>query len=242
MSDRVDKAAAKAKAVADALEETATDAAGKAAAKAKVVAEVLEETATEAAETLEEGAKGALTRLERGVAKANRALAAPEGADLAPLLVATDLPELATSGALGSLGTRLDREADLYRNVALRELGRVAWIDRVTLTLIVVAFLGEGAIATTATLSALAGAIEGRGGLFALAATILAVAGAGVAALVASSRRMHRALATEAIERSRAIEESLFQLAVVMEWRGTEAPLFQDALARLERRFLRTPE
>jgi hypothetical protein len=206
-----------------------------AAEKAKELASDLEETASEAADVLGKKAQGAL-------ATANKALAAPEGADLAPLLSATDLPELPQEGALGSLGVRLDREADLYRNVALRELGRVAWIDRVTLTVAVLAFLGEAALAAAAGFSAIAGAIEGRGSLFALAAIILAAGPAGIAAIVASSRKMHRALATEALERSRSIEEKIFQLAVTMEWRKTEPPLFQDALARLEGRLVKAPE
>jgi hypothetical protein len=200
-----------------------------AAEKAKRLATDLEETANEAADVLEKKAR-------RALATANAALAAPHDAELAPLLGATDLPELPQEGALGSLGIRLDREADLYRNVALRELGRVAWIDRVTLIVVIFAFLGEAALAAAAGFSAIAGAIEGRGGLFALAALILAAGPAGMAAIVASSRRMHRELATEALERSRTIEGRIFQLAIAMEWRGTEAPLFQDALARLEGR------
>lgn len=217
-----------------------------AAERAKKLATELEEKAQDAAEALEEtahDAAGALgVKAQVALATANQALAAPEGADLAPLLGATDLPELPAEGALGSLGVRLDREADLYRNVALRELGRVAWIDRVTLTIVVFAFLGEAALAAAAGFSAIVGAIEGRGGLFALAATILAVAPAGMAAIVASSRRMHRQLATEALERSRAIEERIFQLGLAMEWRATESSLFQDALARLEGRLVKAPE
>lgn len=211
------------------------DKVSEAADKAKELASDLEETAHDAAGELGKKAHIALST-------ANKALSAPEGADLAPLLSATDLPELPQEGALGSLGVRLDREADLYRNVALRELGRVAWIDRVTLTMVVFAFLGEAALAAAAGFSAMIGAIEGRGGLFALAAIILAAAPAGMAAIVASSRRMHRQLATEALERSRSIEERIFQLGLAMEWRTTEAPLFQDALARLEGRLVKAAE
>jgi len=133
-------------------------------------------------------------------------------------------------------GVRLDREADLYRNVALRELGRVAWIDRLTLIVTVVAFVGEAAIAAAVAFTAIVGALEGRGSMFALAAIILGAAPAGVAAIVASSRRLHRDLADDALARSRSIEDRIFQLGLVMEWRTTEAPLFQDALARLEGR------
>lgn len=217
---------AKATELAHSLESSATDA-----------AEVLEETAHDAADVLGKKAQRAMTTLERSVVTANQALSGPEGADLAALLPATDLPELPQNGALGSLGVRLDREADLYRNVALRELGRVAWIDRVTMTVVVLAFVGEAALAGAAGFSAIVGATEGRGGLFALAAVILGGSAAGVAALVASSRRMHRDLASHALERSRSIEDRIAELAITMAWREAEGPLVQEGLARLEGRW-----
>lgn len=194
------------------------------------------------ADALEEGARDALKGLERGLVKADDALKAPDGSDLSALLGSTDLPELPTEGALGSLGVRLDREADLHRNVALRELGRVAWVDRITLIVALAAFLGEAAIAACATASTLVGIVEGRSGLFLLAALILAAGAAGFAAIVASSRRLHRDLAMDALARARSIEEELFRLGVVMEWRAAGPTLHQEALARLERRNDKTTE
>lgn len=187
------------------------------------------------ADALEEGARDALAGIERGLVKADRALATPEGTELAALLDATNLPELPTEGPLGSLGVRLDREADLLRNVALRELGRVAWMDRLGLIVVLVGFFLEAVIAACVTFSAIVGALDGRGGLFTLAATVIAGSAAGVSAVVSRSRSAHRDLANEALSRARAIEERIFQLAVVMEWRGAGDTLYQDALARLER-------
>lgn len=244
-AELAEDAAEKAKAIATALEEgahKALDAASDGAAKGTAA---LEEGAHKALDSLEHGAtklntgahaalEAAQRRAQAALAKADAALSAPAAADLTPLLAATDLPELPSAGALGSLGVRLDREADLYRNVALRELARVSWIDRVTLISVMVAFIGEAGVAACAAFSGLIGSNDGRGSLFALAATILAVAPAGVAAVVAGARRMHKDLAADALTRSRSIEERLFQLGVVMEWRGTEPALFQDALARLE--------
>lgn len=188
------------------------------------------------ADTLEEGAREALKGLEKGLVKADAALKGPTGSDVTALLDSTDLPELPTEGALGSLGVRLDREADLNRNLALRELGRVAWIDRVTLVVGLVAFLGEAGIAACATASTLVGAVEGRSGLFLLAALILAGGAAGVAAILGSSRRMHRDMAMSSLASARGREEDLFRLGVAMEWRTAGPTLYQEALARLERR------
>jgi hypothetical protein len=173
-------------------------------------------------------------RMDRGLTDANAALATPEGADLRPLLSATDLPEVPGDGPLGNLGVRLDREADLLRNVALRELSRVGWMERLGLIVMVIAFVGELVVAACATLSAVMGA-DGRGTLFALAALTLAGAAAGTALAVSRSRAEHRTLALDALSRARVVEERIFRLALVMEWRTAGAVLYQDALARLER-------
>lgn len=189
-----------------------------------------------------EQARSALDRLERGVDRgfegANAALATPDEAALGPLLAAgaDDLPELAVEGPLASLSVRLDREADLLRSVALRELARVAWMERLALIVVVVAFVGEIVVAGAATLSAVAGlGSEGRTGLLALAAIVLAGAAGGAAAVVAKSRTAHRGLALEALARARAVEERIGRVAIALEWRASGPALFQDALARLER-------
>lgn len=173
--------------------------------------------------------------MSRGITEANAALTTPEGAELAPLLAATDLPELPSEGPLGSMGVRLDREADLLRNVALRELARVGWMERISLMVIIAAVVSEVAVAGCATLSAMIGSGEGRAGLFALAALILAGAAGGTTFAIARSRAAHRALAAESLTRARKVEERIFRLALVMEWRAAGPELYQDALARLER-------
>jgi hypothetical protein len=172
--------------------------------------------------------------MTRGLTEANAALTTPEGAELAPLLAATDLPELPSEGPLGSIGVRLDREADLLRNVALRELARVGWMERISLMVIIAAVISEIVVAGCATLSAMMGG-DGRVGLFALAALILAGAAGGTTFVIAKSRAAHRQLAAESLTRARKVEERIFRLALVMEWRLAGPELYQDALARLER-------
>ena len=188
---------------------------------------------------VQQGAMDALAGLEhgfaRGLSEADAALAVPAGADLAPLLAAADLPELRQDGPLGSIGVRLDREADLLRSVALRELARSAWMERLMLIVVLATAAAEAVVATCAAISASLGAFEGRAGLFTLAATILAGSAAGVAVVVSRSRVAHRQIADDALSRARAIEDRLFRLAVAMEWRTAGPTLYQDALARLER-------
>jgi hypothetical protein len=165
-----------------------------------------------------ETAEHAWTGLERSLA----------GADLAPLLPAADLPALPATGALGALAERLDREADLFRNVALRELARVAWVERVTHGVVVALAGCEVGVAAIAVVCALLGAVEGRAPLLFLAAFVIAAGAAGVAFA-------HAAAATAALGRARDVEDRIFRLGIALEWRAGDAALYQDALARLER-------
>jgi hypothetical protein len=189
---------------------------------------------------VEETAKQTIENLGRSLEGASDALATPAGADLASLLPETDLPELgaehAEEGALGKLARRLDREADLFRGVALRELARVAWTTRITQVILVSAAIVEAAIAACAAIVAvLGGTAEGRLGLFFIAAAIVATGAAGVVFSNAKARAGHTKLAEDALARARLIEERLFRVGLAMEWRSAGATLYQDALARLER-------
>jgi len=170
-------------------------------------------------DVLQEGA-------DRALGEAEAALAAPEAANLAPLLGAVDLPEVQGEGPLGALSVRLDREADLLRGIALRELARVSWIGKIAQTIVVAAGVAEILVGLGAAMSS--------GGQFLLAAFVIAGA-AGVVALAAQvSRKAHASLAHDALERARTIEDRIFRLAIAMEWRAGDRGLYQEALARLE--------
>lgn len=174
--------------------------------------------------------------LERSFERAGAALATPENADVTALLAAVDLPELAGDGPLGAIALRLDREADLFRGVALRELARVGWVSRIAQTMVVATATCAIAVAVCAVVLAIfGGAVEGRLGLLFLAAAIVGAAGVGVAASASRMRTAHARLADDALGRARAIEERLFRVGLTMEWRSAGPVLFQDALARLER-------
>lgn len=182
------------------------------------------------------GLEGASAGIGRGLEGASAALATPDSADLAPLLPAVDLPELPADGPLGALATRLDREADLCRGLALRELARVAWTTRITQTVVIVAAACEILIATAAAGVALVGGVgDGRAGLFLLAALIVAGGAGLVLAAAGRARASHTKLADDATLRARSLEERIFRVAIALEWRRAGEPLYQDALARLER-------
>lgn len=185
-------------------------------------------------ELVRRSAEEAVDRLGDGLERAGIALAAPEGADLAPLLAATDLPDVPNDGALGALAARLDKEADLFRNVALRELARVAWVDRLTQTAWLVLAGCEVLVAACASATAVLGA-EGRASAFLVAGLLVGVGGVGVTAAAARIRTAHAELARDALARAQAIEDRYYQVGLALEWRSAGPVLFQEALARLER-------
>lgn len=187
---------------------------------------------------VQEGAGAALDGLGEGLERAGAALATPENADVAALLPAADLPDVASAddGPLGLLATRLDREADLFRAVALRELARIGWVERIAQTLVVVAAACELAVAVCAVLVAMFGGVaDGRMGLLLLAAFVVALAGGGASWSASRVRKAHAKTADDALRQARAVEDRLFRVALAMEWKGAGATLYQDALARLER-------
>lgn len=197
--------------------------------KPKGLVELVQESAGEVIEGIGQG-------FERGFDRAGAALATPESADVTALLAAVDLPELASDGPLGAIALRLDREADLFRGIALRELARVGWVERIAQTVVVAAATCEVAVAVVAVMLAVFGTpADGRLGLLFLAASVVGLAGVGVAASAARMRTAHTRLADDALARARALEERLFRVGLTMEWRNAGPTLYQDALARLER-------
>lgn len=185
---------------------------------------------------VEEGAGEALEQLGQGLREAQRALAAPEATDLAPLLPHADLPELGGTDPLAALGVRLDREGDLWRSLALRGLGRIAWVDRTTQGVAVAAAVGEVAIAAVAAMSAVLGAEHAgaRAVLFGIAAVVVMVGASVVAVVARGIRSTQKELADSALARAEAVEHRLARLAIVLEWKRSDAALYQDALARFE--------
>ena len=201
----------------------------------KGLAEVMHARAERALTGLGRGLGPSLEGLGAQLGGARAALDAPAEADLAPLLPTADLPEVAADGPLGAIAIRLDREADLHRGVALRELARVAWTTRIAQAVAVVGFVVEVLIAAAATLRGLGGgAVEGRASLFVLAALITA-GGAGFVLLAATrAREVHGRLADDAARRARAVEDRLFRVGIALERARAGGREREAALERLE--------
>jgi phosphoglycolate phosphatase-like HAD superfamily hydrolase len=136
-----------------------------------------------------------------------------------------------------SLALRLDREADLWRSVGLRELAQIGRTDRIGLVAAVVATLADLALAFVGGMTALFGA-EGAVGraLLLLAAGFVATGGAAVVGLfTASNRKAQRARAAEALSRADLAELRLHRVGIALAVRKNDPAAYAAALERLER-------
>lgn len=179
----------------------------------------------------------------RGVDSVGRALEDPAASALAgEVLRQSDLPELEAGAALQSLALRLDREADLWRGIAMRQLARASWMERIAVSTAVFAFGGTlllGAIAAFRALFARGEEIGAGGGgsvaLLLCVGALLIAAGGLLAHRVASRVRQGQIdVAREALARGDLAELRLHRLALVLELRGQDAEAYRGALRQLE--------
>ncbi|MBL8681017.1 MAG: hypothetical protein JNK05_17680 [Myxococcales bacterium] len=185
--------------------------------------------------TVRRGAGELADGVSRGAGRVGAAFEAPGESEVGALLGDTDLPELA-GDPLEAMARRLDREADLWRELSLRALARAAWADRVAQSAAVGAWLVTVATAALALFVALVG---GGRSLLSVALVVAAIAGvlAGTAIVAWVShgvRRTQGALAGAASERAELAELRLQRLGVVLALRNEDVALFHRALARLE--------
>jgi hypothetical protein len=164
-------------------------------------------------------------------------MTAPAGTDVEGLLGAADLPAFADADPVASLAHRLDREADLWRNLALRELARLAWVDRIAQWVAIVAIVGDVGLGVVAAIAAIFGSEHAAGStlLLGVAAAALTVGAVVVAFITMPIRRMQKAVANEALVRADLAELRLHRVAIVLAWKNQEPAVYQEALARLER-------
>jgi hypothetical protein len=160
---------------------------------------------------------------------------APSESELGSMLSEANLPEL-EGDPLEAIARRLDREADLWRELSLRALSRAAWADRVAQT----AAVGAWLVCVTGALLGLLGVAFGgaRSGYaigLALASIGSVLAATGLVAWVSAGvRRTQGALAGAALERADLSELRLQRLGVVLALRREDPAMFHRALARLE--------
>jgi hypothetical protein len=185
--------------------------------------------------TVRAGAGQLADGVSRGAGRVGAAFEAPTDSEVGALLGGADLPEL-QGDPLEAIARRLDREADLWRELSLRALARAAWADRVAQTAAVGAWLVTVVTAAVALVGALFGGARSTQSLLLVLASIGCVlAGTGIVAWVSAGvRRTQGALAGAALERADLAELRLQRLGVVLALRTEDVSLFHRALARLE--------
>jgi hypothetical protein len=208
------------------------DGAGRAADKGLTEARRVAGTVTT---SVRAGASQLAAGVSRGAGRVGAAFDAPSESELGSMLSEANLPEL-EGDPLEAIARRLDREADLWRELSLRALARAAWADRVAQTAAVGAWLVS---VTGALLGLLGGALGGARSGYAIGLALASIgsvlAATGLVAWVSAGvRRTQGALAGAALERADLSELRLQRLGVVLALRREDPALFPRALARLE--------
>lgn len=179
------------------------------------------------------------TAVERGVTTVGQALedpADPKGSEVA---AQEALPAIEAGAPLASLIIRLDREADLWRGVAMRQLTRAAWMDRIAMLGGVGTFIGLLVLAVIAAFRALFANTTGASGFG--VAVLLGVGalltGGGSFLLSRVSSRIRAGqieIAREALARADLCELRLHRIGVVLELRSVDAESYKASLGQLE--------
>lgn len=171
-----------------------------------------------------------------GVGSVEKALDDP-GKNAAPEMhEQANLPEITRDDPLISLGARLDREADFWRGVAMRQLSRVAWMDRLSISSTVVLLIGVVVLASIGAFRALV-ASEAAVYVTALlgASTLLLILGAAtIQRATAKVRQGQLEVTREALARSDLAEARLHRLAAILEMRASDQEGYRTALRELE--------
>jgi hypothetical protein len=177
--------------------------------------------------------------VDRGVSSVGRALEDPGGGLASEVLKQADLPELSADTPLASLGVRLDREADLWRGVAMRQLARASWMERISVSSTVIALVAVLILAAIAAFRALltggTGATGGGVALLLCVGALLATAGCYLLSRVAwRIRHGQIEVAREALTRADLCELRLHRLAILLEVRVTDVDGYRASLKQLE--------
>lgn len=170
----------------------------------------------------------------QGLRRAGRELDGPANADLAALIAETNLPEVASEDAMGSLARRLDREADLWRNLAIRELAHVGWANRIAHLASSLTMAGVLILAGIAAFESLFGASTSRTMPLIVGAGLLALGAIVASTVSASVRRSQREVVRDALVRADLAELRLHRVAIAMASARADGAE-KEALQRLER-------
>ncbi len=179
------------------------------------------------------------TAVERGVTTVGRALEDATTGSGGEVESAESLPALEGSAPLASLTARLEREAELWRGIAMRLYTRAAWLDRVAMLGGVGTFIGLLMLSIIAAFRALFADTTGGNGLaVAVLLGIGAVLTAGGSFLLnrIAGRIRHGQIevAREALSRADLCELRLHRIGVVLELRTVDAESYKACLSQLE--------
>lgn len=180
---------------------------------------------------LRDAGAGVAGSIGTGLREASAALRGPEGAEIEGLLSQTDLPDLSGDDPLRALAARLDREADLWRNLAFRELAQERWTNRIVQTVAVTVAAGAFVAAALAVLGAMVGA-HGRVPLLLTSVGLLIAGGLGTVAVAHTVRRSHREVLRNALARADLAELRLHRVAVALAARALDPGRAVEALER----------
>lgn len=175
--------------------------------------------------------------VDRGVSSVGRALEDPGGGLSSEILKQADLPELSSDTPLASLGIRLDREADLWRGVAMRQLARASWMERIAVSSSVIALIAVLVLSAIAAFRALftGGSVGSGVALLLCVGALLTTAGCLLLSRVASRIRHGQIeVAREALVRADLCELRLHRVAVLLEVRLTDGEGYRTSLQKLE--------
>lgn len=182
------------------------------------------------------GAVGA--RVRAGFGKVGDALREDDaGAIAAELFTQADLPELPPHGdALVALGRRLDREADFWRSVAMRQLARAAWMERLGVSGSVALLIGAVVLASIAGFRALFATKSGTwtAVLVGVGIAVLLLAALAVGRIASRLRQGQLEAGRDAMVRADLAEVRLHRVALLMELRNAGKDGFIAALSELE--------
>lgn len=171
-----------------------------------------------------------------GVGRVERALDDPAKSLTDDLLEQANLPEIAPDDPLVSLGIRLDREADFWRAVAMRQLTRAAWMDRLSVSSTVILLIGVILLASIGAFRALVAsdAAVQVAILLGVSAFLLLVGAITIQRTTTKVRQGQLDVARDALNRSDLAESRLHRLAALIEMRASDTEGFRTALRELE--------
>lgn len=191
--------------------------------------------AERALSTAGDGASRVAQSVGRGLRRAGTELEGPTNVDLAALLNDTNLPELSLDDALGTLARRVDREADLWRNLAIRELAHIAWANRIAHLASTITMVGVLILAGIGAFESLFSATPARALFLVTAAGVLALGAIVANVASASVRRNQREVVRDALVRADLAELRLHRIAVAVASAQADGTKMRDALGKLER-------